>query len=362
MNSMYDVIVIGASLAGSAASIEMAKRGLKVALVDRATFPRRKPCGEGLSALGLHQLERLGIKDRILQLPHIPYTGYSISVGTSKKFVRSPISGGITLQRYDFDKAVLDKALEYESVSPYLSSKVKNIEGTTVVLADRNLIAKKLVLACGGNSPLINSVDCTAKRYGPSRTGVSAIYKGTFLREVNWITILVKPKYEMYCTPLAGGFLNVSVLKKSNETLNIHSIFGDPSLMKSVFEECSFIGLQDGPLLGRTNIGNIRRQCSSPDIFLAGDVREEFDPIGGMGMSHALSSGIEVAHRIIKELSSDKEISNSFINNTRITSSMRRFTRLTYKTLIGAKYFPLLLNFSASTLGGKCIKILLPDS
>ena len=45
----FDVAIIGASLAGSAAAITLGRAGLRVALLDKATFPRHKPCGEGLS-------------------------------------------------------------------------------------------------------------------------------------------------------------------------------------------------------------------------------------------------------------------------------------------------------------------------
>ncbi len=45
----YDVIVVGAGPAGSTAARECAVRGLSVLLLDRATFPRDKPCGGGIN-------------------------------------------------------------------------------------------------------------------------------------------------------------------------------------------------------------------------------------------------------------------------------------------------------------------------
>ena len=41
----YDVIVVGAGPAGSTAAREAAARGLSVLLLDKAEFPRDKPCG-----------------------------------------------------------------------------------------------------------------------------------------------------------------------------------------------------------------------------------------------------------------------------------------------------------------------------
>ena len=45
----YDVIVVGAGPAGSTAARECAGRGLSVLMLDKAEFPRDKPCGGGVS-------------------------------------------------------------------------------------------------------------------------------------------------------------------------------------------------------------------------------------------------------------------------------------------------------------------------
>ena len=52
---MFDVIVAGAGPAGAVAARTLAAAGAKVALVDRATFPRNKPCGGGISARALRR-------------------------------------------------------------------------------------------------------------------------------------------------------------------------------------------------------------------------------------------------------------------------------------------------------------------
>jgi flavin-dependent dehydrogenase len=45
----FDAIVVGAGPAGSTAAREIAQRGHSVLLLDRATFPRDKPCGGGVT-------------------------------------------------------------------------------------------------------------------------------------------------------------------------------------------------------------------------------------------------------------------------------------------------------------------------
>ena len=60
MTTPYDVLVIGAGPAGSAAAITAARAGRSVLLVDKATFPRDKCCGDGLTTLALRHLDDLG--------------------------------------------------------------------------------------------------------------------------------------------------------------------------------------------------------------------------------------------------------------------------------------------------------------
>ncbi len=54
-----DVAVIGAGPAGTAAAITLARSGIDVTVFDKATFPRDKTCGDGLTALALRMLEQL---------------------------------------------------------------------------------------------------------------------------------------------------------------------------------------------------------------------------------------------------------------------------------------------------------------
>lgn len=63
--SVVDVLVVGAGPAGAAAAIHAADAGLEVLLVDAATFPRDKTCGDGLTPRAIHSLARLGLADEV---------------------------------------------------------------------------------------------------------------------------------------------------------------------------------------------------------------------------------------------------------------------------------------------------------
>src|ERR1039458_7053773 len=52
----FDAIVVGAGPAGSTAAYRLAQKGVRVLLLDKASFPRDKPCGGGLSVRAMRQL------------------------------------------------------------------------------------------------------------------------------------------------------------------------------------------------------------------------------------------------------------------------------------------------------------------
>src|SRR6266704_51172 len=60
MSRRWDVVVAGAGPAGSATALLLARAGMRVLLLDRARFPREKPCSEYLSPESTRVLERLG--------------------------------------------------------------------------------------------------------------------------------------------------------------------------------------------------------------------------------------------------------------------------------------------------------------
>ena len=58
------VLVVGAGPAGVACAIELHRAGAEVTLIDKASFPRDKCCGDGLTTSALRHLEHLGFDTR----------------------------------------------------------------------------------------------------------------------------------------------------------------------------------------------------------------------------------------------------------------------------------------------------------
>jgi 2-polyprenyl-6-methoxyphenol hydroxylase-like FAD-dependent oxidoreductase len=61
----YDAIVVGARCAGSPTAMLLARRGYKVLVVDRATFPSDTVSTHLIHPLGIEALQRWGLLDRL---------------------------------------------------------------------------------------------------------------------------------------------------------------------------------------------------------------------------------------------------------------------------------------------------------
>jgi geranylgeranyl reductase family protein len=56
-----DALIVGAGPGGSTAAYHLARHGMNVLMVEKASFPREKVCGDGLTPRAAVQLRRLGI-------------------------------------------------------------------------------------------------------------------------------------------------------------------------------------------------------------------------------------------------------------------------------------------------------------
>ena len=73
-DSEWDLIILGAGVAGAAAAILAARSGFRTLLVDAKSFPREKVCGGCLNRRAQAALERLGVLQQLHQAGAVPIT------------------------------------------------------------------------------------------------------------------------------------------------------------------------------------------------------------------------------------------------------------------------------------------------
>ena len=111
----FDVAIIGGGPAGSGCAAFCALAGLRTLVLERETFPREKVCGDCLNPSCWPVLERLGIAQRVRDLPHCNLAAVEfIAIGGRKVVVDLP--GGdeceISIKRSLFDDLLLRRARE----------------------------------------------------------------------------------------------------------------------------------------------------------------------------------------------------------------------------------------------------------
>jgi flavin-dependent dehydrogenase len=76
----HDVVIVGAAPAGSLAALVLARKGRRVALLDRAAFPRPKVCGNCINPSAWEIWDQLGLTESYSALPHRELTGFTVNV------------------------------------------------------------------------------------------------------------------------------------------------------------------------------------------------------------------------------------------------------------------------------------------
>jgi flavin-dependent dehydrogenase len=95
--STFDALIVGGGPGGATSALLLAKAGWSVALVEKASFPRGKVCGEFLSATNLPLLRHLGVAESFLEMagPEVRQVGlFSGDRAVTSDMPRPGIGGG----------------------------------------------------------------------------------------------------------------------------------------------------------------------------------------------------------------------------------------------------------------------------
>jgi menaquinone-9 beta-reductase len=154
----YDVVVVGAGPAGSAAAMLLAGKGVRVALVDGARFPRPKPCAGWVNEMAAQQFPFVDAARR-----KVKAAGFRRLVFHSADLKQTAVFSsrrqvGYIVDREAFDAALLRSATK-AGAEPLLGKRVAAIESgehqvAAVLSNGRRVVGRILVGADGAHSPV----------------------------------------------------------------------------------------------------------------------------------------------------------------------------------------------------------------
>lgn len=337
MNSSPDspVIIIGASLAGCTTALRLSARGIPVLLIDKASFPRRKACGEGLSARGIAELRRLGF-DVLAECPEYAWLeGYRVR---TKSFPFDITDGNsfLGVKRAALDAALLEQVRSYPSATVLTGSSVSDIEVSRdrfiVSIGDSRISASKLVIADGANSRMLARLGYQLPESRPRRVGSSSAWTVAEGKLPPFVQVFVYSGGEVYLTPTGPGDCNLSLLG----TPEFVAQWGrEKELTRWVSTHRDVLSarleLESAPL-GAGPLNTSRRTAAWRGAFVVGDACETLDPIGGMGMTHAIISGRLAGDAVARALRIGESTAASAWyqrEHAAVVRAMRGFTRMT---------------------------------
>jgi len=135
----WEVIVIGAGPAGAMAAYELARRSLRVLLVDKSAFPRPKVCGCCLNGQALALLQARGLGHVINDHGAIPL--HRAVLAASGHRAVFPLPAGVALSREALDMGLVAAAVEVGAIF---------LPGTTATLGEASSFCRKVILRSHG--------------------------------------------------------------------------------------------------------------------------------------------------------------------------------------------------------------------
>jgi flavin-dependent dehydrogenase len=124
-NHIFDVAVIGGGLAGLALSIQLARKGYSVVLMEKEVYPFHKVCGEYISMESWPFLEALGVPLQQMALPRI--STLQLSAPNGKTFETLLPLGGFGISRFKLDQLLADIAIQ-SGVTLLQQTRVESVE------------------------------------------------------------------------------------------------------------------------------------------------------------------------------------------------------------------------------------------
>jgi menaquinone-9 beta-reductase len=323
-----DVLVVGAGPGGSAAAYHLARHGVEVLAVDKASFPREKVCGDGLTPRGVRAIQNMGIDATapgFVRIDGLRVYGPTVQLNLPWPRLESMPDYGVVRTRHDLDHLLVQRAQKAGA----LVWEGTEIEGPLVedgwVVGARvrredgspGHVRARYVIACdGASSRFAGKAGVTRDAGRPLGVAARRYYRTPRPQQryfESWFDIwekdVILPGYG-WIFPVGEDVVNVGA-----GLLNTTSHFKEisPRRMLDLFvgslpgdweltEERAAGPVLSGPL----PMGMNRRPLALPGMLVVGDAGGVINPFTGEGIAYAIESAELAAELVHDALSSDR--------------------------------------------------------
>ncbi len=303
----FDIVICGAGPAGSTCALALGVSGLKVALIDKDSFPREKVCGDAVAPYvkkvlnTIHPdyakaLDEFTLKEKVNRIRFV--------APNKKKLDIQFADEGFISTRLNFDNFLFNLAAKLNNVQVFLNTTVKDViridNGFHILRGNNISFETRMVIGCDGAHSVVNKkLTHTSMDLNHHSGAVRAYYKnvsglapGTF--EFHFFKDLLPGYFWIFPLPDNTANVGLGLLSQniSNENTNLrnkmlHIIASEPQL-KERFAKAEMISPVKGFGLP---LGSRKVSMSGKGFMLCGDAASLVDPLSGEGIGEAIVSG-----------------------------------------------------------------------
>ena len=305
---MEDVLIVGAGPAGSIAGLVLARAGVRVRIVDRASFPRDKLCGDTVNPGTLARLRALGVAEEI-DARGLRVDGMIVTSERDAVVGRYPRGlCGRAMVRRELDWILLRHAIAAGcAFDPRVTVTGAEVAGGRFVgvrIANGGRLAARVTIAADGRrSAIAWGLGAARHPVHPRRWAIGAYFSGVRLPSLTPKSDLGVRLGEMHVrkncyigiAPIGEELTNVCLVR---EAATRDSGMRDPvGLLSLTLKSDLQVRLRfDGARLATRPVvlGPLAVDVTSPDldgVLLAGDAAGFVDPMTGDGLRFAVRGG-----------------------------------------------------------------------
>jgi flavin-dependent dehydrogenase len=292
---VFDVLIVGAGPAGCAAAIRAATSGLRVALIEKARFPRDLP-GEALHPDVNLLFAELGVAAAISRAGFMSCPGWILQRSSDRSFVpfvgQSGLQFGYQAWRSEMDSILLARARRQgvTVVQPAGGAKVF-LDGPRVAgleTAGQRWHCRHLVDASGAARLLARSLRLPLKDFSPRLVARYAYFDGD-------CDLGIIPEFREH----ACGWTWLARVRKDCCQCVQLSLAADAG--RSPAPPPPFDCLPpDVRFRGADVTWRLAPECAGAGYYLCGDAAAVLDPAASSGVARALASGLKAADLIVQ--------------------------------------------------------------